>query len=177
MEAQNIVLAVHIVQFSTFARRDDMKRHIKKKHPEPVVTKGFCCGNCKKPFQYELALHLHEERCGKEKPKPFKCIFAGCGKCFIRKSTLEHHQQHYHLSQLGGDIKRKLEEEDQTPTLPKKMKDIPKPDRETSAKKGDNVDSFFYPKTEGQKADQQVFFKQTLPRLEARLKNALQEKY
>lgn len=27
----------------TFATRDDMKSHIKKKHPEPVVTKGFCC--------------------------------------------------------------------------------------------------------------------------------------
>ena len=31
----------------TFARRDDMKSHIKKKHPEPVVTKGFCCQKCK----------------------------------------------------------------------------------------------------------------------------------
>ena len=118
----------------TFARRDDMKSHIKKKHPEPVVTKGFCCQECKKPFQYELALHLHEERCGKEKAKPFKYTFAGCGKCFSRKSTLEHHQQHFHLSQQGSDVKRTLDQETGEvkrvrPDLPKKIdeKGIPNP--------------------------------------------------
>lgn len=42
--------------------------------------------------------------------------------------------------------------------------------------KGAKVDAFFYPKTEGQKTDQQVFFKETAPRLEQRLKDALAEK-
>lgn len=51
------------------------------------------------------------------------------------------------------------------------MKDIP-----GAAMKGAKVDAFFHPKTEGQKADQQVLFKETLPRLEAHLKKALQEK-
>lgn len=99
---------------------------------------------------------------------------------FSRKATLQNHQQHVH--QVGGAInndkkgtKRKLEE-DQSPTLPKKMKDIPEADRGDSAMKGAKVDAFFHPKTDGQKADQQVFFKETLPRLEAHLKKALQEK-
>ena len=148
---------------------------MKKAHP---VEKSFCCSTCNKAFQYEMALHLHEERCGKVRPKPFKCI--DCGKCFSRKATLQNHQQHVH--QVGGAInndkkgtKRKLEE-DQSPTLPKKMKDIPEADRGDSAMKGAKVDAFFHPKTDGQKADQQVFFKETLPRLEAHLKKALQEK-
>lgn len=50
------------------------------------------------------------------------------------------------------------------------MKDIPE-----AAMKVAKVDAFFHPKTEGQKADQQVLFKETLPRLEAHLKKALQE--
>ena len=69
-----------------------------------MVTKGFCCQECKKLFQYEIALHLHEEHCGKEKLKPFKC--SDCGKCFARKTTLEHHQQHFHLSQQGSGVKK-----------------------------------------------------------------------
>ena len=98
----------------TFSRKDVMLRHFKKAHPEP--TKRFSCKECKKPFAYEMTLHLHEETCGKPKPKPFQCSFAGCGKCFCRKSTLEHHQQHVHLSQLGGGVKRKQEEDSKKET-------------------------------------------------------------
>lgn len=67
-----------------------------------------------------MVLHLHQEHCAKPKAKPFQCSFTGCGKCFSRKSTLEHHQQHAHLSQLGGGMKRKLEEESEKEA--KKMK-------------------------------------------------------
>lgn len=164
----------------TFARRDDLKRHLKKKHPELAESQGYCCGNCQKPFQYEMALHLHEEHRGKEKPKPFKCTFADCGKCFSRKSILEHHQQHYHLSQLGDGVKRISEEdsdkEDKKTTFPGKVDGVPEADKEVSAMKGAKVDTFFYPKTTAQQQDQQVFFKDTLPRLEAHLKKTLEEK-
>ena len=68
-----------------------------------------------------MALHLRQEHCGKPKAKPFQCSFTGCGKCFSRKSTLEHHQQYAHLSQLGGGMKRKLEEEESEKEA-KKMK-------------------------------------------------------
>ena len=148
---------------------------MKKAHP---VQKTFCCSTCNKAFELEMALHHHEERCGKDRPKPFKC--ANCGKTFSRKATLQHHQQHAH--QLGGsisseekkDTKRKTEEEEQT--LPKKIKGAPEPDKVVSAMKGAKVDSFFYPKTETQKVDQQIFFKESLQRLEAHLKKALEEK-
>lgn len=81
----------------TFSRKDLCQRHMKKAHP---VENSFCCSTCSKAFQYEMALHLHEERCGKDRPKPFKCV--DCGKCFSRKATLQHHQQHVH--QVGGAI-------------------------------------------------------------------------
>lgn len=127
-----------------------------------------------------MALHLHEEHCGKEKPKPFKCTFADCGKCFSRKSTLEHHQQHYHLSQLGGGVKRISEEDSEKEakktTLPAKVDGVPEADKEVSAMKGAKVDTFFYPKTIAQQQDQQLFFKETLTTLEAHLKKTHEEK-
>ena len=152
---------------------------MKKKHLKAAVS--FCCRNCQKPFQYEMALHLHEEHCGKEKAKPFKCTFADCGKWFSRKSTLNHHQQHTHLSQLGGGKKRKIEEEESETNfkkikLPEKVDGVPPTDKEVSSMKGAKVDAFFYPKTEPQTMDQQVFFKETLPRLEADLQKVLKEK-
>ena len=39
----------------------------------------------------------------------FKC--SDCGKCFTRRATLEHHQQHFPLSQQGVGLKRAVEEE------------------------------------------------------------------
>ena len=157
----------------TFTRSDALKRHLKKAHPKPVVTNGLCCQECKKSFQYELALHLHEERCGKEKAKPFKCTFAGCGKSFHRKSTLEHHQQHFHLSQLGSGVKRTLDQETREvkrarQDFPKKIdeKGIREPDREDSMLEGNRVNAYCYSKTKAQKVDQKVFFKESMPRLE-----------
>ena len=164
----------------TFTRKDNLKNHIKKKHAEGVNSREYRCENCKKPFQYEMALHLHQEHCGKEKAKPFQCTFADCGKCFSRKSTLEHHQQHAHLSQLGGGMKRKLEEESEKEVkktkLPEKIDGVSPADKEVSAMKGAKVDAFFYPKTESPKTDQQVFFKESLSRLERHLQKVLQEK-
>jgi len=157
----------------TFGRKDDMKKHLKK-HPAPEVTQGFRCENCRKPFAYQMVLALHQEHCGKPKPKPFQCTFTGCGKCFSRKSTLEHHQVHVHLSQLGGGMKRKLEEEEHKKEV-KKMKLADKvdtvftADKEVSTMKGAKVDAFFKPKTKNQLIDQQVFFMETHPRLEAYL--------
>ena len=163
-----------------YSRKDDLKKHLTEKHSELVATQGFCCRNCKKPFQYEMALYLHEEHCGKEKAKPFQCTFANCGKCFFRKATLEHHQQHAHLSQLGGNIKRQLEEENEKEVkkikLPEKVDGVSPADKEVSAMKGVKVDAFFYPKTETQVMDQQVFFKDTLTRLERHLHKVLKEK-
>lgn len=56
------------------------------------------------------------------------------------------------------------------------MKGAPEPDKVVSAMKGAKVDSFFYPKTETQKVDQQIFFKESLPRLEAHLKKPLRKR-
>ena len=53
----------------TFSRGDALKRHINTAHP---VQKKFCCAICQKAFQYEIALHLHEERCEQTRLKPFK---------------------------------------------------------------------------------------------------------
>ena len=76
-----------------FSRKDPCEHPIKKKHAD--LSKTFHCKECKKTFRYEMALHLHEEHCGNKKPKPFKC--SDSGKCFTRRATLEHHQQHFHL--------------------------------------------------------------------------------
>ena len=120
-----------------------------------------------------MALHLHDEPYGKEKPKPFKC--SDCRKCFARKATLEHHQQHFHLSQQGSGVKRTLEEETREVKrarhdLPKKIdeKVTPEPDREDSMLEGNKVNASFYPKTKSQRVDQKVFFKEIMQRLETR---------
>ena len=126
-----------------------------------------------------MAFDVHKEHCGKDKPKPFKCSFSGCGKSFTRKSTLEqHHREH---TQLGGGLKRKAENEEdepqpKKPKLPEKVTGVLPADKEVSAMKGVKVDAFFHPKTQAQLKDQHVFFKDTLPRLQAYLENVLQKK-
>ena len=152
---------------------------MKKKHPKSMSTQGFCCENCQKTFSYEMAFHLHQEHCGLEKAKPFKCSFANCGKCFSRKSTLEHHKQHAHLSQLGGGVKRQLDEENEKEgvkkiKLPEKVDGVLSAAKEVSTMKGAKVDVFFHPTTETQLIDQQVFFKESLLRLERHLQRVLQ---
>ena len=78
-------------------------------------------------------------------------------------------------------MKRKVSEKDEQQAkrkkLPEKEERVLPLDKETSAIKGAKVDAFFYPKTETQRKDQQVcmFFKETLPRLQAHL-NVLSEK-
>ena len=62
--------------------------------------------------------------------------------------------------------------------LPKKIaeKVTPERDREDPMLEGNKVNAYFYPKTKSQKVDQKVIFKESMPRLEARLKEALKEK-
>ena len=96
---------------------------------------------------------------------------------------MEHHQQHFHLSQLGSGVKRTLNQETREvkrtrQDFAKKIdeKGIPEPDREDSMLEGNRVNAYFYLKTKAQKVNQKVFFKESMPRLEARLKDALKEK-
>ena len=167
----------------SYSRNDDLKKHIKQKHPQviPTSTPRFTCEQCSKTYCYEMAFNLHKEHCGKDKPKPFQCTFASCGKRFARKATLEQHlKEHAHPSQQGGGTKRKTEQEEgqqsKKQKLPNKVNGIPPVDEEVSAMKGAKVDAFFKPQTETQRKDQQVFFKETLPRLSAHLVNVLKEK-
>ena len=147
---------------------------MKQKHPQPTAAATpprFTCEKCQKTFCYETAFNVHKKNCGND--KPFQC--STCGKCFVKKATLEKHVQEH--QQTGGGIKRKNKEEGQTPKkLPKKVTKILPVDKEVSSMKGAKVDAFFYPKTQGQEKDLQVFFKETLPRLQAHLRNVLQEK-
>ena len=117
---------------------------------------------------------------GKKKLNPSSAHLLVAENAFLEKSTLEHHQQHAHLSQLGGNIKRKLEEENEKEVkkikLPEKVDGVSPADKEVSSLKGAKVDAFFHPKTETQLMDQQVFFKETLPRLQAHLQKVLKEK-
>ena len=80
----------------SFSRKDTLKRHSKKVHPQRKTTKGFFCKECQKPFTYATALKLHEGTCGKSKPKPYHCSFPGCGKSFAYKSTYQHHKKYAH---------------------------------------------------------------------------------
>ena len=161
----------------SFSRKDALRRHSKKAHPQRKSTKDFLCKECQKPFSYESTLRLHEKTCGKQKAKPFHCSFPGCGKSFACKSDFQPHKKYAH--QVGGSVKRNLEEEE--PTRKKRklhdtVKQVYKADKEVSALKGMKVDAFFYPKTETQRIDQQVFFKETLPRLKLYLEKVLKEK-
>ena len=56
------------------------------------------------------------------------------------------------------------------------MKQVYKADKKVSSLKGTKVDAFFYPKTETQRIDQQLFFKEMLPRLKLHLEKVLKEK-
>ena len=90
----------------------------------------------------------------------------------------DHLKEH---AQQGGGVKRKSTqpEEAKLPKktkLPEKVTGVLPVDKEVSAMKGAKVDAFFYPKTQVQQTDQQVFFKETLPRLQAHLKKVLSEK-
>ena len=119
-----------------------------------------------------MAYNTHRKNCGLD--KAHKC--STCGKCFAKKATLEKHV--YEHQQKGGGTKRKSTEQQgrSSQKLPKKVTKVLPVDKEVSTMKGVKVDAFFYPKTQGQRADQQVFFKETLPRLQAHLRNVLQEK-
>ena len=165
---------------STFSRKDSLQKHVRKQHPEinspspSAAVPRFKCDICEKQFRYEMAYKQHRKCCGVDKPKPFKC--STCGKCFTRKATLKDHQQQVH--QIGGAAKRKADQQElpfsKKPNLSEKTDGIA--DKEVSALKGAKVDVFFYPKTEQQQKDQQVFFKETLPRLKKYMEHALIKK-
>ena len=112
-------------QLPHIAHRDSREKiHVSATSRRNMLTsKTFCCEECKKTFRYKMALHLYEEHCGKEKPKPFKC--SDYGKCFTRTATLEHYQQHFHLSQQGSGLKRAVEEEKKKEVKQAK-RDLPK---------------------------------------------------
>lgn len=158
----------------TYSRKDKLRQHLKKQHPETLpLPPKFKCGICEKTFRYEMAYKQHQKSCGVDKPRPFKC--QTCGKGFTRKATLLDHQQLVH--QKGGAIKRKADSEESPPSKKSKLPDKASlVDKEVSALKGVKVDAFFYPKTPTQRTDQQVFFKETLPRLQAYMENTLQKK-
>lgn len=99
----------------SFSRNDDLKTHLKKKHPQTAVTSGFTCDKCQKTFTYEMTLNVHQNSCGVEKAKPFKCTFPECGKSFTRKFTLEQHHREHLSQQKGGGIKRKADNEEDEP--------------------------------------------------------------
>ena len=158
-----------------------MKKHLKQKHSQAVAAPppAFTCDNCGKHFSYEMAFNVHKKSCRQDKPKPFQCSYPDCGKCFTRKATLEDHQKKAH--QQGAGLKRKaIEQEDgqsaKKTKLPDKEERVLPVDKEVSAMKGAKVDAFFKPKTEPQRKDQQVFFKETLPRLQAHLQKVLEQK-
>lgn len=78
-------------------------------------------------------------------------------------------------------MKPKLEEEESEKEakkmkLPDKVDGVLGADKEVSAMKGAKVNAFFEPKTKTQLVDQQVFFKESLSRLEAHLQKVLKEK-
>ena len=153
-----------------FSRQDVLKRHCDKYHPPLISTKEFVCETCHKGFCYESSLTLHTKICGKTKSQPFCCTFPGCGQCFTYKSNYTDHIKNQH-QQLGGGVRKKKQQK-----LFKKVKQIYKVDKEVSMLKGLKVDAFFYPKTEAQQKDQQVFFKETFPRLQLYMKNTVKEK-
>lgn len=140
-------------------------------------SQSFTCDKCQTTFSYEMAFNVHQKSCGIEKPKPYKCTFPGCEKCFTRKATLEDHQKKAH--QQGRGVKRKASEEEQPAKrtkLPEKVEAVLPADKQVSAMKGVKVDAFFKPKTEPQRKDQHVFFNETLPRLQAHLQKVLEQK-
>ena len=154
-----------------FSRNDVLKRHSQKIHPQQLCSKEFVCQACHKGFTYEASLRLHEKMCGKTKIQPFCCSFPGCGQSFAYKSNFTDHIKYAH--QEGGGARKKRQRK---PKLFKTVKQVYKADKEVSALKGLKVEAFFYPKTKTQEMDQQVFFKETLPRLKLYLENILKEK-
>lgn len=163
----------------SFARTDAFIQHRKKQHPPQVNV--FKCHCCEKSFEYELALHLHQERCGKERPKPFRCTV--CDKTKTRQGTLDDHCRNFHSPQAGGSLetkrqKRKAEESaaKKKVKLPDKVDDISEPDKIKTTLKGAKTDVFFYPKTSVQEKDQTVFFKETFPRLRKKLGKEIADK-
>ena len=166
----------------TFSRNDLCGRHMRKKHPEQV-NKLFSCSTYQKTFRHEENLMSHQRLCGKASPKKFKCPHPGCEKMFTRKAMMEQHRDHDH--QTGRGLKRKAENEEmgkkylkgEVPELPETVTvKLLRPDKEVTLAKESKMDSFFYPQTNSQQKDLQVFFKESLEQLEARLETAVQMK-
>ena len=157
-----------------FSRKDALKRHTYKAHPKRSSSKEFACQQCNKTFTYEATLKHHEKTCRQPKPKRFKC--PTCGKAFASKSNWKHHKKYAH--QKGGKRKRENQEESvcKRRKLPEAINQVYQADKEVSTMKGLKVNASFYPKTESQKIDQQVFFQETLPRVKLYLENILKQK-
>ena len=152
-----------------FSRKDALKRHSQKAHPQRLTTQEFTCQECHKGFTYETSLRLHEKLCGKSKVQPFCRFHPGYGLALMHTNHFR-----YIREQDGcGGARRKRQ---QKPKLFKTVKQVYKPDKEVSTLKGLKVDVSFYPKTETQRIDQQIFFKETLSRLKLYLEKVLKEK-
>ena len=126
----------------TFSRKDDMKKHMKKKHLEHS-RETFACAKCKKSFHYEENLITHQRTRGKETLRKFNCPHPGCGKLFTHRTMMEHHRDHEH--QTGSDFNIKAKDEKmrkkylkgEVPELPERVtvKSL-RSDKEVSAAKG-----------------------------------------
>ena len=149
----------------TFSRKDDMNKHVKQKHPTCPKPNGFRCRRCQKSFHHEENLLAHQRMCGAV--KKFKCPHPGCNKTFTRKAFMEHHRDHDHVGQSGGNLKRKASEGEEMGKkyLKGKVPDLPdtaavqsmRPDKEAPCAEGAKLDSFFYPQTKSQQRDFEDF--------------------
>ena len=160
----------------SFARKDALKRHIFKKHSKrATVDKKFTCKKCSKSFTFEATLKHHQKSCGKFKPKPFKCPI--CKKAFASKTNWKHHRKYAH--QNSKKRKREADQERafvKRPKLPDTIIPSLKPDKEVTALKGKKVNAYFYPKTNTQQKDQQIYFKESIGRVQEYLKTMVKSK-
>ena len=74
---------------SSFARQDELKRHMKIHNP----NKPYKCQYC--PMEFSRTDHLTTHTRTHTKEKPYKCQYEGCTKAFARSDErLRHHQVH-----------------------------------------------------------------------------------